>query len=170
MLPPQLRKPLAALALSVAGATALINSEGIRLEAYRPFPTDVPTIAAGSTLHPDGSAVRLGDKITRKQVIDYVQYDADRHKQGMLRCVKVPLSQNEFDAFLNFTINVGTSNFCNSTLVKKLNAYDYEGACKEMLRWDRFQGKPTRGLQLRRQREVQMCLTKDNPEVQLASK
>ena len=65
---------------------------------------------------------------------------------------------HEFSAFVSLTYNIGEGAFCRSTLVKKLNAGDYEGACKEILRWDRFQGKPLRGLTLRRQDEYRQCM------------
>ncbi|MFZ9813260.1 MAG: lysozyme, partial [Burkholderiaceae bacterium] len=41
---------------------------------------------------------------------------------------------------------------------RKLNAQDYAGACKEILRWDKFQGKPLAGLTKRRQAEYQQCI------------
>jgi lysozyme len=70
----------------------------------------------------------------------------------------VPLHQHEYDAMIGLSYNIGGSAFCNSTLVKKLNAGDYQGACKEILRWDHFQGKPLRGLTIRRQKEYQQCI------------
>jgi lysozyme len=68
--------------------------------------------------------------------------------------------QYEFDAYVSLTYNIGPTAFCNSTLVKKLLAYDYEAACKEILKWDHFKGKPLKGLTLRRQREYNLCIGK----------
>ena len=75
----------------------------------------------------------------------------------MKSCVKVPLSQNEYDGFVSLTYNNGGQAFCNSTLVKKLNTYDYEGACKEILKWDKFRGKSLKGLTKRRVQEYKQC-------------
>jgi lysozyme len=59
---------------------------------------------------------------------------------------------------VSLSYNIGTGAFCNSTLVKKLRTYDYEGACKEILRWDKFKGEPLKGLTHRRQREYKLCM------------
>ena len=53
----------------------------------------------------------------------------------------VPLAQHEYDALVSFSYNVGSRAFCQSTLVRKLNAEDYAGACAGLRRWRFFQGK-----------------------------
>lgn len=75
----------------------------------------------------------------------------------MAACIKVPVSQNEYDAYLDFTYNVGVGAFCKSTLNKKLNAGDYEGACKELLKWDKADGVVQPGLTKRRKEEYEKC-------------
>lgn len=81
--------------------------------------------------------------------------------------VTVPLAQHEYDALVSFSYNVGIRAFCQSTLVRKLNAGDYAGACAELLRWRFFQGKDCAlpanarlygGLGTRRQAEYRQCL------------
>lgn len=55
--------------------------------------------------------------------------------EGILKnCVTVPLTQNEYSAYVPFSYNVGSRAFCPSTLVRKLNAGDYAGACAELPR------------------------------------
>ena len=66
--------------------------------------------------------------------------------------------QHEFDAYVSLTYNIGASAFCSSTLTKQLNAGDYAGACREILRWDKFKGQPLPGLTKRRQSEYQQCI------------
>jgi lysozyme len=80
------------------------------------------------------------------------------HGMGVLKCTKVPLNQNQYDAFASFTYNVGVGAYCKSTLLRKLNAGDYTGACRELLRWDKAGGKVYRGLTKRRQAEMALCL------------
>ena len=75
----------------------------------------------------------------------------------MVKCIHVPVTQGEYDAYLDFTYNVGTFAFCTSTLNKKLNAMDYEGACKELLNWTKAGGKVLPGLVKRRQDEYKQC-------------
>ena len=74
------------------------------------------------------------------------------------RCVKVPLSQGEYDAYTSFAFNVGGTAFCASTLVKKLNSGDYQGACAELKRWVYVDGRVVQGLVNRREAEYQRCI------------
>jgi lysozyme len=77
----------------------------------------------------------------------------------MHRCIKVPISQGEFEAYVSLTYNIGSGAFCRSTLVKKLNTYDYQGACKEILKWSYFKGKQLPGLVKRRNEEYRLCVS-----------
>jgi lysozyme len=90
--------------------------------------------------------------------------DVQRFEGAVKQCVKVPLHQHEYDAFVKFSYNVGPAAFCSSTMVRKLNAGDYAGACAEFDRWTLFQGKDCRvrsnqcfGLVVRRQQERALC-------------
>ena len=67
-------------------------------------------------------------------------------------------SQNEFDALVDFAFNCGCGNLNNSTLLKKLNAGDYEGAAQEFLKWDMAAGHHMAGLLRRRQAEELLFL------------
>lgn len=58
-------------------------------------------------------------------------------KNAILKNVKVPLNQCQFDALGVFIFNVGANAFANSTLLKKLNSKDYDGASKEFIRWNK---------------------------------
>ena len=157
-IPDKLRKPILALVVSAAGTTAVIKHEGLRLDAYKPLAQDVPTIAFGTTVYPDGTMVQMGDKITRKQAEEFLKHDLNKFHNAIKSCVKVPLSQNEYDAYISLTYNIGGNAFCKSTLVRKLNTYDYEAACKEILKWDKFKGQPLKGLTNRRTEEYNLCI------------
>lgn len=154
----KIRKPAVALAISIAGIGGIAVHEGYRDKAYIPVPGDVPTIGYGSTTYEDGSKVKIGDKITRQQAEVLLRNKVSVFERQVKSCVKVPLAQNEYDAFVSLTYNIGGQAFCSSTLVKKLNTYDYEGACKEILKWDKFRGNPLPGLTKRRQEEYRQCL------------
>lgn len=151
------RKPIIALAISVAGLGGIAVHEGYRDKAYIPVPGDVPTIGYGNTTYEDGSKVKIGDTITRKRAEELLGNKVNMFERQMKSCVKVPLSQNEYDAYTSLTYNIGGQAFCNSTLVRKLNTYDYEGACKEILKWDKFRGNALPGLTKRRQQEYKLC-------------
>jgi lysozyme len=147
------RVSIATLALSASALVGIAVHEGYREAAYRPVPGDVPTIGFGTT-----AGVQMGDRIEPVQALVRKLADVQQFEGALKRCVRVPLHQHEYDAFLSLAYNIGSGAFCSSTLVRRLNAGDYAGACAEILRWDRFQGQPLRGLTLRRQAEHRQCL------------
>lgn len=147
------RQDIAAISLSATALVAIVLHEGYKDNAYIPLAGDIPTIGFGTT-----SGVKLGDRTTPEKALQMAMRDVQSYEGAVKSCVKVPLSQNEYDAFISLSYNIGTGAFCKSTLVKKLNAGDYEGACKQILLWDKFNGKPLSGLTKRRQEEYKKCL------------
>lgn len=147
------RTQLASLTLSAAALVGIALHEDYTSKAVIPVPGDKPTIGFGTT-----EGVKLGDSITPPKALQRALQDIQQYEGAIKRCVTVPLHQWEYDAYTSLTYNIGQTAFCSSTLVRKLNAQDYEGACKEVLRWDRFQGKPLPGLTKRRQAEFQQCM------------
>lgn len=147
------RTAISALAISGAALVGILVHEGYREQAYIPVPGDVPTIGFGTT---DG--VKLGDKTTPTKAMARALQDIGKFEGALKACVRVPLSQNEYDAYVSLSYNIGTTAFCNSTLVKKLNAGDYAGACEQILNWDKFRGRPLPGLTKRRQDEYAKCI------------
>lgn len=152
------RNQIAALSLSAAALVGLWQTEGWTEKAVIPVPGDVPTLGPGLTERADGSPVRLGDTIKPLEGAQRSLAHIQKQEGQVKQCVRVPLFQHEYDAYMKLAYNIGTVAFCGSTLVKKLNAQDYAGACAEILRWDRFKGQPLRGLTIRRQKEYRECL------------
>lgn len=148
-----MRTPVAALTLSAAAIVGIAVHESYRSDAYIPVAGDVPTIGFGST-----SNVKMGDKITVDRALVRLLNDASSFERAVKRCAPVPMYQYEFDAYVSLTYNIGEGAFCRSTLTKKLNQLDYAGACNEILRWDKFQGRPLAGLTKRRQEEYRKCI------------
>ncbi len=146
------------LVLSAVALAGIAGFEGYRSKAYVPVPGDVPTIGHGTTVHPDGTRVQMGDTTTPERAMQALRHDATRFESAVLRCAPVPMHQHEFDAFVSLTYNIGESAFCKSTLARKLQAGDYAGACQAILAWDKFQGRPLRGLTTRRQAEYKQCM------------
>ena len=148
------RQDIAAISLSATALVAIALHEGYKENAYIPLAGDSPTIGFGTT-----SGVKLGDKTSPEKALQVALRDIQKFEGALKQCVKVPLSQGEYDVYISLSYNIGSSSFCRSTLVKKLNGQDYEGACKEILRWDQFQGKRLPGLTKRRQEEYLKCST-----------
>ncbi|MDX9742093.1 MAG: lysozyme [Gammaproteobacteria bacterium] len=147
------RQAVAALSLSAAALVGLLLHEGYRGEAYIPVPGDVPTIGFGTT-----GGVRIGDRTTPERALQRALTDVQKFEGALKSCVKVPLHQHEYDAYISFSYNVGAAAFCGSTLVRKLNAGDYSGACAELLRWTKAGGRELPGLVKRRQAEYNKCM------------
>jgi len=140
-----------ALTLSAAALIGIAAFEGYRGDSYDDG-VGVQTIGFGST-----AGVKPGDRIDPVRALIRLGQDAERHAQEISACIQVPLYQHEFDAYVSLAYNIGTGAFCRSTLVKKLNAGDYEGACSEILKWNRAGGKVLSGLVKRRESEYRMC-------------
>ena len=152
------RQGVAALVLSASALIGIAVHEGYREDAYIPVPGDVPTIGFGSTINLNGTQVSLGQRTTPVAALKRLGKDVEKFETAVKTCAPVPMYQYEFDAYVSLTYNIGPNAFCKSTLAKKLVQYDYEGACKEILRWDKFQGKSLDGLTIRRQEEYKTCM------------
>lgn len=145
---------LAALSLSATALIGLAVHEGYRDTAYIPVKGDVPTIGFGDT-----HGVKPGDKTDPIRALVKLGQHAENFQRDLRQCIgDVPMHQHEWDAIVSWAYNVGTSAACSSTLVRKLKAFDYAGACRELLRWDRFNGSPLPGLTKRRQSEFRQCM------------
>jgi len=148
------RTLVASLTLSASALVGLAVHEGYREEAYIPVKGDRPTLGFG-----DAQGVKPGDRTDPVRALIRLNQQADVFQQQMRQCIgDVPMYQHEWDAIISWSFNVGARAACGSTLVKKLQAFDYDGACKELLRWDRFQGSVLPGLTKRRQDEYRKCM------------
>lgn len=141
------------LSLTAAGLISIATWEGFKDEAYIPVPGDVPTIGFGST-----EGVKLGDTISVPDALNRLEKDVRVAEDAVRSCVTVPLTQGEMDAYTSLAFNIGSRAFCDSTLVKKLNAGDYRGACEEIKRWHFAGGKSLKGLVDRRAAEYRRCI------------
>lgn len=148
---PRTRIAVAVLALSAAGFVGITQREAFRSTAYNDG-VGVTTIGFGST-----EGVKPGDRITVERALVQALRDSGTAESAVRHCVKVPLHQYEFDAYTSLAFNIGQTAFCGSTLVRKLNAGDYPGACAEISRWVKAGGKVSRGLANRRMAERAQC-------------
>lgn len=141
------------LSLTAAGLISIATWEGFKSEAYIPVQGDVPTIGFGST-----EGVKLGDTISVPEALNRLDSDVRVAEDAVRACVTVPLMPYEFDAYVSLAYNIGRTSFCSSTLVQKLNAGDYRGACEEIKRWHFAGGKSLKGLVDRRVSEYKRCI------------
>ena len=147
------RVALASLALSGAALVGIATHEGFVGHTYIDA-VGIPTIGFGTT-----KDVKPNQTITPERALIRLLQDANVMEKQLKQCIgDVPMHQHEWDAIVSWTYNVGTGAACKSTLVKKLKADDYSGACNELSRWTYAGGKQLPGLVKRREHERQMCL------------
>lgn len=127
--------------------------EGCRLAAYLDS-VGVPTIGYGHT-----HGVTMGMTCTQEQAEQWLQEDIQVAVQAVNNLVTVPLTQQQFDALVDFTFNLGTGALQHSTLLRLLNSGNYQGAAGEFEKWDKAGGKVLPGLLRRRQAERDMFNT-----------
>lgn len=96
--------------------------------------------------------------VTLTQADIMLRHDILTYERAVNTRVNVPLTQHQFDALVSFTYNLGEHNLAKSTLLRKLNALDYEGAAQEFHRWNKADGKTLKGLTRRRKAESELFL------------
>ena len=80
-------------------------------------------------------------------------------RNAVLAYSRVPLNENQIDALTSFVYNVGQNAFANSTLLRKLNDGDFNGAADEFMKWIHAGGKVVQGLVNRRATEKELFLS-----------
>ncbi|MDE9434478.1 lysozyme [Xenorhabdus bovienii] len=142
--------------ISENGINKIKSYEGLRLHAYPDPATGAEpwTIGYGHT-----KGVKPEQVITEQQAEIFLHEDLIPIYAEIQRIVKVPLTQGQFDALCSFIFNLGIGNFIHSTLLKKLNLADYQGAAEEFLKWDRADGRVLADLRVRRASEQKMFMS-----------
>jgi|TARA_B100001094_G_scaffold258340_1_gene258120 lysozyme len=136
--------------ISEEGIALIKKFEGCKLEAYLDA-VDVPTIAYGRT-----KDVKIGDICTQQQAEDWLEEELVEYAGYVEKAVTVPLEQNQFDALVSWTYNLGPSNLNRSTALKLLNMSEYDGVPAQLKRWNKAGGKVLDGLVRRREAEAEM--------------
>lgn len=106
-----------------------------------------PTIAYGHKLKPGES---YPNGVTPEEGAALLAQDMAEARAAVQSQVKVPLTQGQFAALVDWVFNLGPGKLKNSTLLQKLNAGDYASVPGEMARWDYVAGAPSAGVEARR--------------------
>lgn len=129
------RLPAAILALSATALVALVASEGYTGRAVVPTQGDRPTVGFGSTFRDDGSPVQIGDTITPPAALARTLAHIQQDEGALRQCVTAPLHQVEYDTLVDFSYQYGAKATCASSMVRFINAGQYEQACGAYLRY-----------------------------------
>lgn len=141
---------------SPKGRALVCSSETCRLNAYL-CPAGIPTIGWGHT-----RGVKLGDSCSRQQADLWLTQDLEDAEAAVSSLAKVPLTQGQFDALVDFVFNLGADKFAASTLLKLLNQGNFTAAAAQFKLWCHSGDKILPGLVKRRAAETDLFL-KDTP-------
>lgn len=137
------------------GIDLIKHFEGCELKAYK-CPAGVWTIGYGHT-----KGVEPGDEWSEDHANHMLEVELEEYEGYVSKYVTAPLGQNQFDALVSWTYNLGGGNLSASTMLKVLNAGEYDEVPNQMLRWNKAGGKVLEGLTRRRQAEADMFCGKD---------
>ena len=150
---PSVRNKVAAGAGAIAIATAAVAVfEGLALTTY-PDVGNVPTFCYGET-----KGAEWGKTYTKEQCDEQLSRRLVEFNRQVNSCVTAELPDTRRAAFVSLAYNIGGDAFCKSTVVKRINAGDVEGACDAILMWNKVKGVVWRGLVRRREQERELCL------------
>ncbi len=124
--------------------------EGLELNAYQ-CAAGVWTIGYGHT-----KDVQQGMTISEARANEMLAEELNEYESYINGLVTVELNQDQFDAMVSWVYNLGVGNLKASTLLKVLNAGDYDGVPAQMMRWNKAGGKVLEGLTKRRQAEADL--------------
>ena len=137
------------------GIDLIKHFEGCELKAYK-CPAGVWTIGYGHT-----KGVEPEDEWSEDHANHMLEVELEEYEGYVSKYVTAPLGQNQFDALVSWTYNLGGGNLSASTMLKVLNAGEYDEVPNQMLRWNKAGGKVLEGLTRRRQAEGDMFCGKD---------
>lgn len=129
--------------------------EGFRAKPYL-CPAGIPTIGYGSTYYADGRKVDMADPPVDEPTARALLLHELKttYAPGVARLCPVLLGdERRFNAIVDFCYNLGVGRLQTSTLRRKINAKDWEGAKEQLMLWTRGGGRVLPGLVKRRQAE-----------------
>ncbi|CAI1182868.1 lysozyme [Serratia proteamaculans] len=144
--------------VSSKGISLIKRFEGCKLNAYQDS-VGVWTIGYGWTQPVDGRKIGPGMAIDQATAERLLKCGLVQYEQGVNQLVKVIITQGQFDALVSFAYNLGLRSLSTSTLLRKLNAGDKQGAADEFGKWVNAGGVRLNGLVKRREAERELFLS-----------
>ncbi|AYH32979.1 lysozyme [Pectobacterium parmentieri] len=144
--------------ISNNGINLIKQFEGCRLTAYQDS-VGVWTLGYGWTQPVDGKPIRRGMKIDAATAERLLKTGVVQYERAVNQLVRVSITQNQFDALVSFTYNLGSRSLSTSTLLKNLNGGDISSAAAEFMKWNHAGGKVLAGLTRRREAERALFLS-----------
>lgn len=116
------------------------------------------TIGFGTIMYPDGRKVKPGETCTMSQAIEWLMHELNTKAIAIEHhFFNVQINQNQFDALLSFTYNLGVGALNKSTLLKKVRLNPKDPVIRdEFMKWVYAGGKKLKGLEIRRKKEADL--------------
>lgn len=140
---------------SDAGLLLIKQFEGVKLKAYQ-CPAGVWTIGVGHTSAAGRPKVTPGMVISPQEADRILAMDMVAVDVELEMLVKTKLTQNQWDAIASWAFNCGTTALAKSTLLKRINAGQFDKVPAEFMKWTKANGKELPGLVRRRRAEAKM--------------
>ena len=147
-----------AMSISMAALLFISNQEGFSPYPYKDIDGVWTNGYGNATINPKR-------KVDQQQALDDLHKNVNAIGDKMSDCIKVPISQDQYDAYLNLSYNIGYGAFCKSSIVKKLNNGDDVGSCEAIMKYTFVGGKDCKdksnkclGIVKRREYERDLCL------------
>lgn len=147
--------------ISKEGKDLIKKYEGFKNHPYK-CPAGVPTIGYGFTHYRNGQKVEMSDNpITKKEAEILLDEILEEYEDAVIRNVETEINQNQFDALVSFTFNLGEGNLSRSTLLRKINNNPNDPSiADEFKRWNKAGGRVLKGLKKRRNEEAYLYFKK----------
>ena len=123
------------MAIAQSTLDYITKEEGFRNKAYKDS-KGLWTIGVGHLIK-ESEQHLLNTTLTDEQVKDLLKSDLKWCSEAVETSVRVPLTQNQFDALYSLCFNIGETNFRKSTVLKKVNENDIKGAADAILMWNK---------------------------------
>jgi lysozyme len=125
------------------GIDFLALEEGLRLKPY-PDAKGIPTIGIGCTYYENGQRVKLTDPpITKQRALQLFQNIREFYEKAVWSVTRDDINQNQFNALVSLTFNIGIAGFKGSTVLKRVNANPNDPSITEAFKmWKNSGGKP----------------------------
>ena len=147
--------------LSPNGRVFLERQEGVLLRVYLDV-SGIPTCGCGHVVRPE-DGLSVGDTITQAQCDAFLAHDVAKCEATINGAVTVPLTQNQFDALVSLTFNIGVGGFLSSSLLRDLNAGNITDEKRAFELWDKDAQNGVKvvdaALLARRDREFELFMT-----------
>lgn len=146
--------------ISADGLRVVKSFEGLELTAYQDS-VGVWTIGYGHTAAAGPPDVYAGLTISEAEAEAILKRDLGLFEKGVRDLVSVPVNRDQYSALVSFSFNLGLGALAESTLLRKLNSGDIQGAANEFPRWVKAGGRTLPGLVRRRNAERALFLSQD---------